>query len=197
MVSSREVISGYQRGWFLMADGEELSWYSTRRRTLIPLDERFHYPRSLRPLLRRRHFQPRINGDFMGVVRGCANRSTTWINQALMDIYWQLNQEGWAYSFETWLGDQLAGGILGIVLGGAFIGESMFFQISNGSKVAMVLLVAHLRQRGFRLFDAQLMNPHLARFGAFELPQQDYLQQLQQAILTPCSFLPLDPENLG
>jgi len=97
---------------------------------------------------------------------------------------------GWAHSFETWRGDQLAGGILGIAIGGAFIGESMFFQIPNGSKVAMVLLVEHLRRQGFILFDAQLQNPHLERFGSYVIDNQDYRRLLAQAVRLRCQFAP-------
>jgi len=136
------IIRGYAQGYFLMADeSDRLGWYGSKERTLIPLDERFHYPRSLKRVLNQEKFLVAINRDFSGVVAGCANRETTWISPELQKIYWLLYQAGYAYSFETWLGDQLAGGILGIVIGGAFIGESMFYQIPEGSKVAMVKLV--------------------------------------------------------
>ena len=106
----------------------------------------------------------------------------------MSEIYLALHRAGWAHSFETWQGDRLAGGILGIVIGGAFIGESMFFNIPNGSKAAMVLLVNHLRERGFKLFDAQLQNPHLERFGSYVISNNEYRQMLKQAIKLPCEF---------
>ncbi|GAB4210637.1 MAG: leucyl/phenylalanyl-tRNA--protein transferase [Synechococcales cyanobacterium] len=192
-----DIIAGYQRGLFLMADEDsgQLSWYGTRWRTLIPLDERFRYPRSLRRVLHRRVFTPRINGDFAAVVQGCADRPQTWISPELSRIYLALHQQGWAYSFETWQGTELAAGILGIVLGGVFIGESMFFRVPDASKVAMVLLVEHLRRRGFALFDAQLMNAHLARFGAVEIPHDLYQQHLEYALTLPCQFW--DPDLMG
>lgn len=124
----------------------------------------------------------------MGVVRGCANRETTWISPQLQQIYWLLYQAGYAYSFETWQGNQLAGGILGIVIGGAFIGESMFYHIPEGSKVAMVKLVERLRERKFLVFDAQIMNPHLARFGAYSIQVEEYNTLLGLAIAASCDF---------
>ncbi len=171
-----------------MADeaGDCLSWYSSRQRTLIPLDERFRYPKSLRRVLNQNRFQVAINRDFAAVVEGCANRETTWISDQLKEIYWALHEAGWAYSFETWQGDQLAGGILGLVIGGAFIGESMFFQIPDGSKVAMVKLVERLRDRNFLLFDAQMLNPHLERFGAYIIRNDDYQDLLRQAVQIQC-----------
>ncbi|MCF2969777.1 leucyl/phenylalanyl-tRNA--protein transferase [Synechococcus sp. Nb3U1] len=184
------ILGGYAQGYFLMADEEtgSLDWYGTEQHTVIPLDERFHCPRSLRPLVRSERFQVQINRAFDQVVEGCAARPQTWISPQLKQIYRALHRAGFAHSFETWQGETLAGGILGITIGAAFIGESMFYRIPNGSKVVMVKLVQHLRARRFRLFDAQLMNPHLARFGAFQMDGPTYLELLQQCVGIPCAF---------
>jgi leucyl/phenylalanyl-tRNA---protein transferase len=77
---------------------------------------------------------------------------------------------------------------LGIAIGGAFIGESMFFHIPEGSKVAMVHLVNHLRQQKFSLFDAQMTNPHLERFGSYTIDSKAYQGLLEQAISEKCRF---------
>ncbi len=185
------IIQGYASGYFLMANdsNSRLDWYSSRERALIPLDDRFRYPRSLQRAINQNRFTTAINRDFEAVVAGCANRESTWISGELREIYRALHQAGWAYSFETWQGDQLAGGILGLAIGGAFIGESMFYQIPEGSKVAMVKLVEHLRSRNFLLFDAQMTNPHLERFGAYLVSQQAYQPLLEQALRRPCSLL--------
>jgi leucyl/phenylalanyl-tRNA--protein transferase len=185
------LIQGYSQGFFLMANepGDALSWYTSRQRTLIPLDQRFRYPKSLRRSLNQNWFSMTINQAFPAVVEGCANREVTWISDELKQIYHQLHDAGWAYSIETWRGEDLAGGILGIVIGGAFIGESMFYRISEGSKVAMVKLVERLRSRRFTLFDAQMMNPHLERFGAYTVSDQDYQTLLHRAIALERSLL--------
>jgi leucyl/phenylalanyl-tRNA--protein transferase len=184
------IIQGYSQGYFLMADGDgdNLGWYASRQRTLIPLDERFRYPKSLRRFLNQNRFRVEINRAFETVVEGCADRDTTWISDELKQMYGELHRAGWAHSFETWQGDHLAGGILGLAIGGAFIGESMFFQIPNGSKVAMVKLVEHLRRRHFVLFDAQMMNPHLERFGAYIISDRTYKQRLTVALKQHCQF---------
>lgn len=183
------IIQGYAQGYFLMADEcDRLGWYSSRDRTLIPLDERFRYPKSLQRVLNSERFTVAVNRDFKGVVAGCANRETTWISSQLQEIYWQLYQSGWAYSFETWQGDELAGGILGIVIGGAFIGESMFYHIPDGSKVAMVKLVERLRQSEFVFFDAQITNSHLERFGAYNVKDKEYQFLLRKALQRRCSL---------
>jgi len=167
-------------------DTNYLGWYSSRQRALIPLDDRFRYPQSLRRALNQERFTVAVNRDFKSVVAGCADRETTWISTELQEIYWELYKTGWAYSFETWQGDELAGGILGLVIGGAFIGESMFYRIPEGSKVAMVKLVERLRDRGFLFFDAQMNNPHLERFGAYIVNDRQYQALLKQALQRRC-----------
>jgi leucyl/phenylalanyl-tRNA---protein transferase len=185
------IIHGYAQGYFLMANGEgdALSWYSSRDRTVIPLDERFRYPTSLRRVLNQGRFSVAIDRAFDEVVVGCADREVTWISDELREIYRELHQAGYAHSFEAWQGDRLAGGILGLAIGGVFIGESMFYRIPEGSKVAMVKLVEHLRQNDFRLFDAQMMNPHLERFGAVTIADEAYHSLLAEAVRQPCRFM--------
>lgn len=189
MLDVNTIIQAYSDGYFLMDNGEGLGWYSSRRHALIPLDERFHVPTSLRRALNSGRFETRINSDFIGVVNGCAAREETWITPELKQIYLELNRVGFAFSFEAWFEGKLAAGILGIAIGGAFIGETMFYAVPEASKVAMVRLVEHLRNQKFVLFDAQIQNPHLARFGAFEIREREYKPLLEKAIRTPVTFL--------
>jgi leucyl/phenylalanyl-tRNA--protein transferase len=184
------IVQGYAQGYFLMADEEQnLGWYASRDRTLIPLDEKFRYPKSLKRILNSHKFTVAVNRDFPAVVAGCANRETTWISPELQKIYYLLHKNGYAHSFETWQKDELAGGILGIVIGGAFIGESMFYRIPDGSKVAMVKLVERLRERQFVFFDAQMMNPHLERFGAYRISDEQYEVLLINALQRRCDLI--------
>lgn len=183
------IVEGYSQGYFLMSDDDgQLDWYSSRQRTLIPLDDRFCYPKSLQRVLNQERFSVAINRNFKAVCEGCADRDTTWISEELQQIYLALHKAGWAHSFETWQGDQLAGGILGIAIKGAFIGESMFYRITEGSKVAMVKLVEHLCYKQYVLFDAQLQNPHLERFGSYIISSGKYKRLLSQAIMQDCFF---------
>ena len=183
------IVEGYSQGYFLMAgDDDKLDWYSSHQRTLIPLDDRFRYPKSLQRVLNQERFSVAIDRDFVAVCEGCADRDSTWISDELMDIYLALHKAGWAHSFETWQGDKLAGGILGIAIRGAFIGESMFYRITEGSKVAMVKLVEHLREKQYMVFDAQLQNPHLERFGSVVIDAEKYSDMLDKAMLQDCCF---------
>ena len=192
-INVSSIVEGYSQGYFLMAgEDNKLDWYSSRQRTLIPLDNRFRYPKSLQRVLNQERFSVAINRDFKAVCEGCADRDSTWISDELMDIYLALHEAGWAHSFETWQGNKLAGGILGITIRGAFIGESMFYRITEGSKVAMVKLVEHLREKQYMLFDAQLQNPHLERFGSVIINSQNYRQMLYEAMMRDCYFTDLN-----
>ncbi len=185
-----QIVEGYSSGYFPMADSRgRLGWYSSRTHTLMPLDSRFHVPGSLRRALNSGRFEVRIDAAFAEVVKGCAAREETWISGELEQIYLELNRAGVAHSFETWQGDELAGGVLGLALGGAFIGESMFYRVPEGSKVALVKLVEHLNARGFTLFDAQLQNPHLERFGSYEVAGEEYGRMLERATSLEKTFV--------
>lgn len=190
MVWIEEIVRNYAQGYFLMADDRDcLGWYSSNQRTIMPLDDRFRFPTSLRRSLNQNRFEVAINRDFMAVCRGCAARPETWISEELIALYIQLHRAGWAHSFETWQGDRLAGGVLGLAIGGVFIGESMFYAIPEGSKVALVKLVEHLRQRDFILFDVQMQNPHLERFGAYTIGESEYQRRLGAAVGRSCGFV--------
>lgn len=181
-----DLLAGYASGAFLMDNGDGLRWYTSRRRALVPLDDRFHVPTSLRRALPR--FEVRRDTAFEAVVDGCAAREETWISNELRVLYRRLHRSGHAHSFETWRDGRLAGGVLGITLGGAFVGESMFHAVTDASKVALARLVEHLRSRGFVLFDAQIQNPHLARFGAYEVSEREYARMLRAALDVRAEF---------
>lgn len=183
------VLRAYEHGYFPMADPEtgEVAFYSPDPRAIIPLDG-VKISRSLRQTIRKGLYQIRINTAFEAVIRGCAERPHSWISAEIIAVYTELHRRGFAHSVEAWYGEELAGGLYGVALGGAFFGESMFTRRRDASKVAFVALVERLRQRGFVLLDAQYINPHTRRLGAIEIPRQEYLQRLWAALRLPCRF---------
>jgi leucyl/phenylalanyl-tRNA--protein transferase len=166
-----------------------VQWYTSDPRAIIPLD-RFRISRSLRGVLKRRTFSIAVDTAFPEVIRACADRAETWISDEVIEVYTALHRRGDAHSVEAWRGRTLAGGLYGVVIGGAFFGESMFSRESNASKVALVALVGHLRARGFRLLDSQLMNEHMRQFGAVEIPRARYLRLLAEATAQHATFPP-------
>ena len=105
-----------------------------------------------------------------------------------MHAYQTLRELGHAHSIEVWSGDQLAGGIYGVAVGGLFAGESMFSRRRDASKVALVHLIERLRERGFQLFDIQFLNDHTALLGAVEIPRREYLERLRAALACDARF---------
>jgi leucyl/phenylalanyl-tRNA--protein transferase len=175
-------LNAYAHGVFPMAEDGEILWFEPRVRGMIPLDERFHVPRRLARRIRQRPFGITWDRDFEGVMRGCAEREETWIDETIVRSYLELHRLGCAHSVECHDADGLQGGLYGVALGRVFFGESMFSRRTDASKVALVEMVGRLRGCGFRLFDTQWLTPHLEQFGAFEVPRDEYLGMLADAL---------------
>jgi leucyl/phenylalanyl-tRNA---protein transferase len=183
------LLYAYSQGVFPMADpnrGGEVNWFAPDPRAVIPLDERFHVPKTLRKLLRQAPFEVTADRAFQEVIRACAaprgDGEGTWISDGIAEAYVALHREGHAHSVECWEGGALVGGLYGVSLGGAFFGESMFHRARDASKVALVHLVERLRRGGFALLDTQFLTDHLAQFGAYEIPRKEYLDRLAAAL---------------
>lgn len=171
-----------------MADDDgEISWYEADPRTILDVQE-FHLPRDLRRILNRRCFEIHFDRSFEQVMRACAQREYTWISEDIIQSYFNLHRLGFAHSVEAWQNGKLVGGLYGVALHGAFFGESMFFRVTHASKVALAHLAEHLKRRGYMLHDAQMMTSTLRLFGAIEIPREEYLQRLQQALRKKVSF---------
>ncbi len=167
--------------------GGEIGWFSPDPRGVLPL-ESFHTPHGLARRLRKHPFELRINTAFAEVMRGCAEREETWIDEQITQAYCALHARGLAHSVEAWSPRGLVGGLYGVALGGAFFGESMFSRETDASKVALHALVQRLRRRGYTLLDTQWSTPHLATFGGCEIPRRDYLRQLRAALSIRTTF---------
>ena len=188
MIPLGVLLSGYANGWFPMAvEAGDIRWFSPDPRGIIPLDG-FHVSRRLARLHRQGHFEIAVNRDFPGVIQACAaidrdpDDPGSWISDEIIRSYCALHDRGYAHSVEAWRDGRLVGGLYGVSLGAAFFGESMFHRETDASKVALVALVDRLRARGFALLDTQWVTPHLEQFGAVEIPKEEYLERLAQAI---------------
>lgn len=214
------VLDAYSQGWFPMAQphraegslGNRVEWVQPRQRAIIPLDDRFHVPKSLVQRVRSGRFRVTTDKAFEDVIRACASVPRThpdgeeadsgWLAPEIIDVFLLLHKHGHAHSIEAWIDSPgrdsaLVGGLYGLALGGVFCGESMFHRADLGgtdaSKVCLVHLVRHLRARGFELLDAQLANPHTAQFGMFEMPRTEYLARLKALAQLKVEWNPFEP----
>ena len=183
------LLAAYRRGVFpWYADGEPICWWSPDPRAVFDIDG-LHVPRRLQRLVRSGRFEVTFDQNFVGVMKGCADRREgTWITTEMLEAYHRLHQIGYAHSVEVWQDGELAGGVYGVSIGGFFAGESMFSRERDASKVALVHLFDRLREREFDLFDSQILNDHTARLGAYEIPRSEYLHRLREAIRQPVEF---------
>lgn len=207
------LIYAYQRGLFPMATEGQIYWYDPNPRAILPLDG-LVVSRSLQRVMKRVrvaqadgtavYFSPAevrqstkgeflitVDRDFRGVISACADprRKGSWIDAEILEAYVGLHNLGLAHSVESWQDGRLVGGLYGVSLGGLFAGEAMFSHVSEASKVALVYLVSHLRQRGYTLLDVQFRNEHMAQFGTIEVPRPHYRRLLSAALRVQTQFV--------
>lgn len=191
-LSSPWLVDAYRHGIFPWPSNDGwLAWWSPDPRGIFELDG-LHISRRLERTLRSGKFTVTLDQAFEQVIDGCASAQEradeTWILPEMREAYVQLHREGVAHSVETWHEGQLAGGIYGVAIGGLFAGESMFYQVRDGSKVALVKLVEHLVERGYRLFDVQMVTPHTESLGAKYIGRREYLRRLAEAVELPVTW---------
>jgi leucyl/phenylalanyl-tRNA--protein transferase len=200
-ITPQILLRAYAAGIFPMAESAEdnaLYWVEPDERGIIPLDG-LKISHSLRKSVRRRLFEVKIDTDFTAVINECAarapGRNSTWINGRIKSLYSQLHRMGCCHSVECWQDGRLVGGLYGVRLGAVFFGESMFSRVTDASKVALVHLVARLNYGGFRLLDAQFVNPHLERLGAIQMPRAKYHQVMEPLLALDADFFAFDRDD--
>jgi len=193
-LSPEWLLDAYSHGifpWPMEEAGAAVPWWSPDPRAIVEFD-RFHVSRRLARTVRSGRFEISLDRDFEGVIRGCAEapdrRGQTWITREMIQAYTGLHRLGYAHSAEAWREGRLVGGVYGVAIAGLFAAESMFYHMTDASKVALVHLVEHLRQRGYRLLDIQQLTPHLARMGATTIARTEYLLRLREALQADVDF---------
>ena len=188
------LLSAYRQGvfpWF--SDGQPILWWSPDPRAILyPAD--LHISRSLRKSLRTQGFAVTADRAFDDVIQRCAEsrnaREGTWITSGMQEAYCTLHRMGYAHSVETWQNGQLVGGLYGLAIGKAFFGESMFSQITDASKTALVALSVSLTASGYHFIDCQVVSEHLNSLGAKAVPRYRFSSELKQAVETPVNETP-------
>lgn len=183
------MIQLYAKGAFPMADEKTgiINWYLPETRCIIPLDN-FNIPRSVKKIIDKEYFEFRFNTDFLSIVKGCADRESTWISDELIKAYLKLQRRGHIQTVEVWKDGVIVGGLYGVSFRGAFFGESMFSKVSQASKAALAKLIYHLKEKDFVLLDVQYMTEHLKMFGAIEISWSEYQEKLLESYLRNCEF---------
>lgn len=187
-LSPERLLAAYRRGIFpWYEDGQPIMWWSPDPRAVL-LPGELHVSRSLRRTLRSGRYMVSADRDFAGVINACAGTRAlqgTWITTEMRDAYLQLHELGHAHSIETWLGDQLVGGLYGLAIGRVFFGESMFSTESDASKVALAALMHQLTGRGFGLLDCQIETGHLNSLGSRLMDRAEFVSTVSRLTASP------------
>ncbi|MBA4062387.1 MAG: leucyl/phenylalanyl-tRNA--protein transferase [Isosphaera sp.] len=194
-LSPRTLLRAYADGVFpWYNEGDPILWWSPDPRAVVELADGaaggtpgyggLHVSRRLARTVRSGRFRVTVNRCFGAVMRACGeNRDGgTWVIPEMVAAYAEMHRLGHAHSVEAWAGDDLAGGVYGLAVGGLFAAESMFYRVTDGSKVALAALVGRLRERGFALLDVQMKTAHTERLGATDVPRAEYLRRLREAV---------------
>ena len=189
-LNPESLLQAYRNGIFPWFDeGDPVLWWSPDPRAVFELED-FHVSRRLVRTIRSGRFQVTLDACFRDVMEGCGQGRDegTWITHDMIEAYCRLHRLGHAHSLEVWHNEELAGGIYGVTVGALFAGESMFSRVRDASKIALVKLIEHLRERDFQLFDIQFLNDHTRRLGAVEISRDEYLTRLKLALTRPVAF---------
>jgi len=189
-LGTERLLLAYRRGIFpWYSEGDPILWWSPEPRLII--EPGFvHVSKSLTKIIKQRLFEIKFDTAFRTVINNCANIPRkdgrgTWITKEMKNAYIRLHHLGYAHSVEAWQGERLAGGLYGISLGRAFFGESMFFKVSNASKIALIALANILEKWNFNMIDCQVSTKHLMNMGAYEIDRREFLQRLNYAMRFP------------
>jgi leucyl/phenylalanyl-tRNA--protein transferase len=189
-MSVERLLAAYRSGIFPWTV-DPVTWWSPDPRAIFELNG-FHLSRSLQRVLRQGRFEVTADKAFREVMAECARpakgRRSTWITKEFVEAYCELHRVGHAHSVECWREGKLVGGIYGVAISGFFAGESMFHRENDASKVALYHLVQRLRERGFLLFDIQMLTPITKQLGGIEISRGEYLRRLQKALAQPVTF---------
>lgn len=186
-LSPKRLILAYQYGifpWFSFRDTSEPYWYCPMSRFVI-FPSQIHISHSMRTLMNKGIYHCTINKDFEGVMRECSivngryDEQGAWLNEDIIQAYTRMHELGYAKSIEVWEGDQLVGGLYGVLMRKTFIGESMFSRKPNTSKLALIFLAQFMEKNEMTMIDCQIETPHLKSMGGVHIDYDEYLRLLQ------------------
>lgn len=166
-------------------EGDPIMWWCPKERFIIRPAE-IHVSKSMKKFFRKHEISIEINRDFKDTMHRCRAKREfaegTWITDAMEEAYYNLHKHNFALSVEAFVDGQLAGGLYGVCLGACFFGESMFSDMENGSKIALILLAELLEENGFLMIDCQFHTPHLESMGGVRISYDEYKKLLKEGI---------------
>lgn len=185
-LSVDRLVLAYSMGIFPWYSKYPILWWSPNPR-LVLFPKELKVSHTLRQTMKKGIYRITSNAAFEDVIINCATitrkgENGTWITDDMLEAYVNLHKAGYAHSVEAWDGDELAGGLYGVIMGKAFFGESMFTKKRDASKVAFATYATRLEEKGFELIDCQVTTAHMKRFGAREVSRTEFMKCLDIAL---------------
>ena len=182
-LSVERLLLAYENGIFPWCEGQPILWWSPDPRFIL-YPKNLKVSKSMKKLLKKNLYRVTFDKCFRKVITLCRELRSdeTWITNEIIESYCTLHNLGFAHSVETWLNDELVGGLYGVSLGKCFFGESMFSLMDNASKTALITLTVKLIQLGFHFIDCQVYSKHLESLGAIKIPKEQFLKELEKGL---------------
>jgi len=184
------LLSAYRQGIFpWYNEGDEILWWSPDPRFVL-FSEKLRISKSMKKEIRKQKYDVVLDVNFEEVIRSCRTsvrkgQGGTWITEDMVNAYCELNKLGWTHSVEVRTNGELVAGLYGVSLGKVFFGESMFTKVSNGSKIAFILLTLYLKEKGFSIIDCQDHTNHLESLGAENINRKEFYRKLNSELSYP------------
>lgn len=188
-LSTENLFDAYSKGIFPWPQkGLPMLWFCPQQRGVLDFKD-LTISKSLRRALKK-PWVVTYNKAFNKVINECARQfrpgqDGTWISNQMIQAYTAFHHQGYAFSVECWLDQELVGGLYGVSVNGFFAGESMFYKVNDASKVALISLVKTLEAQGVEFLDIQMVTPHLEKLGAKYISKTQFLERLQGGAKPP------------
>lgn len=188
------LLLAYKNGIFPWpySDYHPIAWYSPDPRGILEY-KNLHLSQSFKKFLKKCPYTVKFNTDFHQVIIECASSphreakngemSSTWITRKMIEAYINFHYAGYAFSVETYEGDELVGGLYGVRINKFVCGESMFYKKENASKLALYALMEKLHGEGIEWLDTQMVSPVVSQFGGKEISRKEFLEKLKLSLL--------------
>ena len=185
-LSRERLVLAYSNGIFpWYNEGQPIMWWCPRERYIIRPGN-VHISHSMKKFMRKHDIRVEVNRDFSDTMHRCRIKREfaegTWITTDMENAYADLAANNLALSVDAFIDGELAGGLYGVSLGRCFFGESMFSDMENGSKLALIGLSQILAENGYVFIDCQFHTDHLESMGGERITYQEYKELLNQGL---------------
>ncbi len=185
-LSRERLVLAYSNGIFpWYNEGQPIMWWCPKERYIIRPGN-VHISHSMKKFMRKHDIRVEVNRDFSDTMHRCRTKREfaegTWITTDMENAYADLAANNLALSVDAFIDGELAGGLYGVSLGRCFFGESMFSDMENGSKLALIGLAQMLQENGYLMIDCQFHTDHLESMGGESISYAEYKEILEKGI---------------